>query len=70
MLEEVVERVESTVRALAVQGGELLRESELDVRLEALKRKTEQVVRERPVESLVVGAIVGYFIGRIFFRGR
>lgn len=70
MLEEVVERVESTVKALALQGGELLRESELDVRIEALKHKTEKVVRDHPVESLVAGAIVGFFIGRIFFRGR
>lgn len=70
MLDEVVERVESTVKALAQQGGEFLRESELDVRLEALKRKTEQVVKEHPVETLVAGAILGYFIGRIFFRGR
>ena len=70
MLDEVIDRIESTVVALARQGNEFLKESELDMRMAEVKRKTEQVVRNHPVESLVVGAIFGFFIGRIFFRNK
>jgi ElaB/YqjD/DUF883 family membrane-anchored ribosome-binding protein len=70
MLDEIVERVESTVMAMARQGNDFLKESELDVRIAEVKRKTEQLVREHPVQTLVVGAIAGYIIGRIFFRNR
>jgi len=70
MLDEVVDRVESTIMAIARQGSDFLKESELDVRISEVKRKTEQLVREHPVESLVVGAVVGYLIGRLFSRNR
>lgn len=70
MLDEIADKVESTVLAIARHGSEFLRESELDVRMADVKRKTERVVRDHPVESMVVGAIVGYFIGRIFFRSQ
>jgi ElaB/YqjD/DUF883 family membrane-anchored ribosome-binding protein len=70
MLDEVVDRVESTIMAIARQGSDFLKESELDVRIAEVKRKTEQLVREHPVESLVVGAVVGYLIGRLFSRNR
>jgi ElaB/YqjD/DUF883 family membrane-anchored ribosome-binding protein len=70
MLDEIVERVESTVMAMARQGNDFLKESELDVRIAEVKRKTEQLVREHPVQTLMVGAIAGYIIGRIFFRNR
>ncbi len=70
MLDEVVDRIESTVVALARQGNDFLRESELDVRIAEVKRRTEQVVCNHPVESVIVGAIVGFFIGRILFRNK
>jgi ElaB/YqjD/DUF883 family membrane-anchored ribosome-binding protein len=70
MLDEVVDRVESTIMAIARQGSDFLKESELDVRIAEVKRKTEQLVKEHPVESLVVGVVVGYFIGRLFSRNR
>jgi ElaB/YqjD/DUF883 family membrane-anchored ribosome-binding protein len=70
MLDEVVDRVESTIMAIARQGSDFLKESELDVRIAEVKRKTEQLVKEHPVESLVVGAVVGYLIGRLFSRNR
>ncbi len=68
MLDEVVDRLESTLVALARQGNDFLRESELDVRMAELKQRTEQAVRNHPVESLVAGALVGFLIGRVLFR--
>jgi ElaB/YqjD/DUF883 family membrane-anchored ribosome-binding protein len=70
MLDEVVDKVESTIMAIARQGSDFLKESELDVRIAAAKRKTEQLVREHPVESLVVGAVIGFLLGRLISRNR
>jgi len=70
MLDEVVDRVESTIMAIARQGSDFLKESELDVRIAEVKRKTQQLVKEHPVESMVVGVVVGYLVGRLFSRNK
>jgi len=70
MLDEVVDRVESTILAIARQGSDFLKESELDVRISEVKRKTQELVKEHPVESMLVGVVIGYIVGRSFSRNR
>ncbi len=70
MLDEVVDRVESTILAIARQGSDFLKESELDVRLSQVKRKTVHLVKKHPVESIVAGAVFGYLLGRLISRNR
>jgi len=70
MLDEVVDRVESTILAIARQGSDFLKESELDVRISEVKRKTQELVKEHPVESMLVGVVIGYIVGRLFSRNR
>lgn len=70
MLDEVVNKVESTIVAIARQGSDFLKESEVDVRIAEAKRKTEQLVRDHPIESLVIGAFIGFLIGRLLSRNR
>lgn len=70
MIDEVVNKVESTIVAIARQGSGFLKESELDVRIAEVKRKTEQLVRENPIKSLVIGTIIGFLIGRVLSRNQ
>ncbi len=70
MLDEVVDKVETTILAIVRQGSDFLKESELDVRISEVKRKTQQLVKEHPVESMLVGVVIGYMVGRLFSRKR
>jgi len=70
MLDEVVDRVESTILAIARQGSDFLKETELDVRLSQAKQKTVHLVKKHPIESIVAGAVIGYLVGRLLSRNR
>lgn len=68
IINEIADRTEHVVSDLMRRGTDWIEEAELDTRVRELTDKTERLVKEHPLESVAVGALLGFLIGRIFLR--
>jgi len=68
MIDEIVTNIEATFATAAQRGRAFIEESELDTRIDELREKTERIVRENPYQSILIGALAGLIIGRLFSR--
>lgn len=68
MIDDIVTNIEATFATVARRGRAFLEESELDTRIDELREKTERVVRDHPYQSILIGAIAGILLGRLFSR--
>lgn len=66
MNEEIIQNLNERLDRAIGRGREILEDEELQDRLEELKGKTEQTIRQNPIKSVVLGLAVGYIAAKIF----
>jgi ElaB/YqjD/DUF883 family membrane-anchored ribosome-binding protein len=66
MDENIINDLNEELESVIEEGHSILRDAELQEKFEELKTEAELFIRKHPVESVIVGAAVGFLIGRIF----
>jgi len=66
MDEEIINDLNDELEGVIEEGNSMLRNEELQERLEELKTETELLIRKHPIKSVVAGAVAGYLLARLF----
>ena len=66
MDEEIINDLNDELEGAIEEGHSMLRDEELQERLEELKTETELLIRKHPIKSVLAGAVAGYLLARLF----
>lgn len=66
MEEDILNSLNEDLEDVINEGRQMIEEAELQDRLIEMKTEAELLIRKHPIQSVVVGALAGYLIGRIF----
>ncbi|MEO1021238.1 MAG: hypothetical protein AAFW89_01725 [Bacteroidota bacterium] len=66
MNEELLHQLNDRLEAALTRGKQVIDEAQLPEAVDELKVKSEQLIREHPIKSLVVGFTVGFILARLF----
>lgn len=66
MNEEIIQNLNERLDRAIDRGREILQEEDLQVRLEALQKQSENTIRKHPIKSVAIGLAVGYIAAKIF----
>lgn len=66
MNEEILQNLNERLDNAIERGRVILKDEELQVRLNELKHKTEDTIRQNPIKSVVFGLAVGFIASKIF----
>lgn len=66
MNEEILEHINRRLDEALERGRRIVEDEELAAKVDELRVKTEDLIREHPIASIGVGLAVGFLIGRIF----
>lgn len=66
MDEEIINDLNDELEGVIEEGHSMLRNEELQERLEELKTETELLIRKHPIKSVLAGAVAGYILARLF----
>lgn len=69
MNEEIIQNLNERLDSAIDRGREILQEEDLQVRLEALQKQSENTIRKHPIKSVAIGLAVGYIAAKIFTSG-
>lgn len=65
MNEEIINNLNERLDKTIDKGREIIQEEELQQQIDVLKDKAEVLIRKHPVKSVLIGAAVGFFIGKL-----
>ncbi|PWN06670.1 hypothetical protein [Rhodohalobacter mucosus] len=65
MDEEIINDLNDELEGAIEEGQSMLRNEELQERLEELKTETELLIRKHPIKSVLAGAVTGYLLARL-----
>lgn len=65
MNEEILENLNQELDEALDRGRQIVEEEELAKRIDELKERAENLIREHPVKSVAGGLLVGYLLGKI-----
>lgn len=65
MNEEILENLNQELDDALDRGRQIVEEEELAKRIDELKERAENLIREHPVKSVAGGLLVGYLLGKI-----
>lgn len=66
MDEKIINDLNEELESVIEEGNSLLQDAELQEKIDELKTEAELLIRKHPISSVLAGAVVGYFIGKIF----
>ncbi len=66
MNEEILEHINRRLDEALERGRRIVEDEELAAKVDELRVKTEDLIRQHPLTSIGVGLAVGFLIGRIF----
>ena len=66
MNEEIIQNLNERLDIAIDRGRAILKDEELQLRIEELKVKSEQTIRKHPIKSVVAGLAVGFIAAKIF----
>lgn len=66
MNEEILQNLNRRLDDALDRGRKIVEDEELAERIDELKRKTEDLVRQHPLKSIGVGLLAGFIIGKLF----
>lgn len=66
MDESIINDLNDELEEAIEQGGTVLKDAELEEKLNEIKTETELLIRKHPISSVVAGLAVGFLIGKLF----
>ena len=69
MNEEIISNLNERLDETIEKGRDLLEEDQFQQQLEEVKEHAEQLIRTHPVKSVLIGAAVGFLIGKLLSSG-
>lgn len=66
MDEDIMNNLNDELEGVISEGQSMLRNDELQEKLEELKTEAELLIRKHPLKSVLIGAAAGYLLARIF----
>lgn len=66
MNEEIIQNLNERLDRAIDRGREIIEDEELHIRLEELRKQTENTIRKHPIKSVALGLAVGYIAAKIF----
>lgn len=65
MDENIINDLNKELESVIEEGSSLLKDAELEEKLEELKTEAELLIRKHPITSVLAGAAVGYILAKI-----
>lgn len=65
MDENIIKDLNEELERVIEEGSSLLRDAELDEKINELKTEAELLIRKHPITSVLAGAAVGYILAKI-----
>ena len=69
MNEEIITNLNERLDKTIDKGRELLEEDQLQQRLDEVKDQAEILIKKHPVKSVLIGAAVGFVLGKLLSSG-
>ncbi len=66
MEENIIKNLNDELENVIDEGREMLDRAELKEKFEEARTEAELLIRKHPIQSVIAGAIVGYFFARMF----
>lgn len=65
MDENIINDLNEELESVIEEGSSLLKDAELEEKLEELKTEAELLIRKHPITSVLAGAAVGFILAKI-----
>ncbi len=65
MNEEIIQNLNERLDVAIERGRDMLADEQLRERVDEVKDKAEEVIRKHPLKSVLIGAAVGFLLGKI-----
>ena len=65
MNEDILNNINEELENVLNEGRNLLREAEIEERLQELRTEAELLIRKHPMKSVLIGALSGFILARI-----
>lgn len=65
MDENIINDLNEELESVIEEGSSILKNAELEEKLEELKTEAELLIRKHPITSVLAGAAVGYILAKI-----
>lgn len=66
MDESIINDLNEELEEAIEQGTSVVKENELEEKINEIKTETELLIRKHPISSVFAGVAVGFLIGKIF----
>ncbi|MCC5914424.1 MAG: hypothetical protein JJU46_08635 [Balneolaceae bacterium] len=66
MNEDIINDLNDELEGVIEEGHSILENAEIQEKLEELRTEAELLIRKHPLKSVVIGAVTGYLVARIF----
>lgn len=66
MEENIISNLNDELENVIDEGRDMLDRAELQEKFEEARTEAELLIRKHPIQSVIVGAFVGYFFARMF----
>ncbi|MEX0661168.1 MAG: hypothetical protein WD381_08270 [Balneolaceae bacterium] len=66
MEENIINNLNDELENVIDEGREMLHNAELKEKFEEARTEAELLIRKHPIQSVIAGAIVGYFFAKLF----
>lgn len=66
MNEEIIQNLNERLDRAIVKGRALLKEDDVQDKINEWKLKTESAIRENPLKAVLIGVAAGFIISKIF----
>lgn len=66
MNEEIIDDINEELENVIDEGREILNEAEMQEKFDELKTEAELLIRKHPLKSVLIGAVAGYLLAKLF----
>ena len=66
MDEEILQNLNRRLDDALDKGRKVVKDEQLTERIDELKKQTENTIRKHPINSVAIGLLAGYVVGKIF----
>lgn len=66
MNEEIIDDINEELENVIDEGREILNEAEIQEKFDELKTEAELLIRKHPLKSVLIGAVAGYLLAKLF----
>ena len=66
MNEEILQHLNRRLDEALDRGRKIVEDEELAEQLDDLKRRSENLIRKHPLQSIGIGLLAGYILGKLF----